>query len=72
MRPEALRLFVAVFGFALYFGVPVHGLVLPPAEAAITSFAGGPGGVAKEEGDDDSGEDDSGDDGQDSSEDDSD
>jgi hypothetical protein len=72
MRPEALRLLVASFGFALYLGVPVHAVMLRPAEAAIASFsASGPGGIAREEGEDDTG-DDSGDDGQGSSEDDSD
>ena len=61
MKPEASRLWLASLGFALYLGVPVHGVLLPPAEAAMASSpGGGPGGIAKAEGDDESGSGESG------------
>jgi hypothetical protein len=62
MKSDKLRLLVATFGFALYFGVPVHGVLLPSADAAIASSPWGrPGGTVKaEEGSDDSSSDDSG------------
>jgi hypothetical protein len=61
MKPDKLRLLVATFGFALYFGVPVHGVLLPSADAAIASSPWSrPGGTVKaEEGSDDSSSDDS-------------
>lgn len=61
MKAEAWRLLAASFGFALYLGVPVQGVLLPTADAAIVSSpAGAPGKTAMEEGDDQSGSDDSG------------
>jgi hypothetical protein len=62
MKPEKLRLLLASFGFALYLGVPMHGVLLPSADAAIASSPWGrPGGTVKaEEGSDDSSSDDSG------------
>jgi len=76
MRAEALRLLGMSFAFALYLGLPVHGLLLPAAEAAITSSLGhGPQGTVRAEDDEgDTGSDDSGgeEEGEGSSEDDSD
>ena len=37
MKPEVMRIFLAVLGFALYLGLPGAGS-LPRAEAAISSL----------------------------------